>query len=206
MEKSIYEKELGDQFTKLHPMLQKRYDIRDGKLFIGKGTMYDIVGGPKILYPLWWFGTFFKLIFPEHGKQIPFTIKNKAYQTKKGEEHVHWERAFHFPTKTRYFNAVMSYDTKRKLIKDYLGEPSPLYSDLKLTVLNDGSLKIDSIKQRLMIGNIEIPLPKWMYGNATVYEGYDETHECYTIHVIVHNRIIGRVFSYKGIFHVYSYT
>src|SRR5699024_2437256 len=78
MERSIYEKELGDQYTKLHPMLQKRYDIRDEKPIIAKGTMYDIVGVPKILYPLCWFVTVFKLVFPEQGKQIPFTIKNKA--------------------------------------------------------------------------------------------------------------------------------
>src|SRR5699024_71943 len=108
MERSIYEKELGDQFTKLHPMLQKRYDIRDGKPFIGKGTMYDIVGGPKILYPLWWFGTFFKLVFPEQGKQIPFTIKNKAYQTKKAKNKFPGKEPFHFQPKIQNSIAVMS--------------------------------------------------------------------------------------------------
>lgn len=199
---SIYEKLLGSEFQKLHPKLQKRYQVREGDRLIANGTMHRIKGGPKWLYPLWLLGTKFKLVFPEGGFDIPFTIKNTAYKTKEGIEEVYWERSFYFPNKTRYFNATMSLDAKRHIIKDYLGDPSPLYSDLKFTIETDGSITIESVKQRLIIGKLEIPLPKMMYGVATVKESYDENIEAYTIYVHVRNRIIGTVFKYKGVFNL----
>lgn len=202
--KSIYEKVLGTEFQKLHPMLQKRYQIREGNPIIAKGKMYHITGGPKWLYPLWMIGTMCKLVFPERGENIAFTITNKAYRTEKGIEEVYWNRAFYFPKKTRYFNARMSLDTKRNIIKDYLGDPSPLYSDLRLTVEKGGELTIDSVKQRLVIGKLEIPLPKWLYGVATVKEAYDEEMGAFTISVHVHNHLIGTIFAYEGVFQLHE--
>lgn len=198
---SIYEKVLGPEFIKLHPKLQERYRIHSGESFVAKGIMKKITGGPRILYPLWWLGTFVKFLFPERGENISFTITNHAYISKKGEEEVHWERAFHFPQKTRYFNAVMSYDKKRQIIKDYLGEPSPLYSDLKFSVLEDGSLQIDSVKQRLVFGRIEIPLPRFLHGLASVRETYQDKRQSYTISVTVKNKLLGTIFAYEGEFH-----
>lgn len=202
--KSIYEKVLGAAFQRLHPELQKRYKLKTGQQLIAKGTMHHIQGGPKWLYPLWLLGTTCKFVFPESGRDIPFTITNTAYETKAGREEVYWERAFHFPKKTRYFNATMSYDRKTDIIKDYLGDPAPLYSDLQLTAEDDGSIRIDSIKQKLVIGKLEIPLPKWLYGVATVKESYDDEQAAYTISVHVHNKIIGTVFAYEGVFHIHA--
>lgn len=76
------------------------------------------------------------------------------------EEQIHWERTFYFAEKKRYFNALMSLDHKRNVIKDYLGEPHLFYSDLSLSCTNDGGLQIDLKDQRLVIGKVEIPLPK----------------------------------------------
>lgn len=202
--KSIYEKLLGKEFRRLHPKLQKRYRIVEGKAIVAKGTMHRISGGPTWLYPLYLLGSLCKLVFPERGNDIPFTITNKAYRTDAGIEEVYWERAFYFPKKTRYFNATMSFDAEAAVIKDYLGDPSPLYSDLRLIVEADGSIRIHSVKQRLVIGKVEIPLPKWLYGVATVKEAYDEKIDAYTISVHVHNRIIGTVFSYEGVFHLHE--
>lgn len=203
---SIYQKVLGDQFEKLQPMLKKRYRLHAGQTFTAYGTMEKIQGGPRWLYPLWLLGTKFKLVFPERGEHIPFTIKNRAYITDKGVEEVHWERVFHFPKKVRYFNAVMSYDEKRSIIKDYLGEPAPIYSDLRLTVLADGSLEMKSVKQRLVLGKLEIPLPKFLHGIATVRESFNQIDGCYEIHVQVSNQIIGTVFTYKGVFPTGEYN
>src|SRR5699024_12829644 len=111
-------------------------------------------------------------------------------------------RAFHFPKKIRYFNATMSMDPNHHIIKDYLGDPSLLYSDLNLVVESDGGITIRSVKQRFVIGKLEIPLLKWMYGVATVKETYDEDIEAFTISVHVHNRIIGTVFAYEGVFQI----
>lgn len=191
---------LGNEFYRLHPMLQKRYSIGAGSCFKGSGIMKKIQGGPKWLYPLFVMGSRWKLLFPEYGRNIPFTIVNSPRVGKTGEEQVHWERIFYFGEKKRYFNALMSFDQERQIIKDYLGEPSLLYSDLVLTVSKEGALIITSKRQRLIIGRIEIPLPKPLQGLATVTERYVEERAAYSIQVIVRNPLIGDVFSYEGEF------
>ncbi|WP_228409548.1 DUF4166 domain-containing protein [Radiobacillus deserti] len=192
---SIYRKAMGKDFNRLHPMLQKRYSVSEGSVFVAKGTMYRIRGGPRWLAPLFWLATKRKLLFPEHGQNIPFTIVN---QSKK--EQVYWKRAFYFPNKTRFFNAVMSLDSKRNVIKDYLGESPVVYSDLVFEVTQDGGILITSKDQRLVIGKWEIPLPKLFQGLARVKESFDPIKNTYRIDVSVRNPMIGHVFAYEGEF------
>jgi hypothetical protein len=197
---SIYKKVMGEDFYLLHPMLQKRYNLPEGTVFKASGMMNDIKGGPKWLYPIFRAGVQWKLLFPESGKDVPFTITNTARIGKNGESQVHWERVFHFGPQKRYFNALMSLDENRLVIKDYLGEPHLFYSDLALSVTNEGHLKISSLDQRLVLWKIEIPLPKLFQGLATVTEKYDEVRALYHIQVTVKNPLIGSVFSYEGEF------
>ena len=49
---SIFRQVLGDNFNRMHPMLQKRYDLRTGATFKASGVMKKIGGGPKWLYPV----------------------------------------------------------------------------------------------------------------------------------------------------------
>lgn len=69
-----------------------------------------------------------------------------------------------------------------------------------LDVTNNGSLTIQSLRQRLVLGKVEIPLPRLFQGLATVIERYDDEQGLYHIHVTVRNPLIGRVFSYEGTF------
>lgn len=197
---SIYKKVLGQEFNRLHPKLQKRYDFPNHVPFQATGVMKTIKVGPKLLYPFLWLGTKYKLLFPEHGINIPFTILNTPMIGLNGEEQIHWERIFIFEKKKRYFNALMSFDTKRSVIKDYLGEPRILYSDLVFTVSPQGNLKIESSKQQLVIGKVVIPLPKIFQGIATVTEKYSDEKDVFQIAVDVRNPLIGRIFSYEGEF------
>lgn len=197
---SIYKKVLGNNFNRLHPMLQKRYDLSEGTDFRASGIMKDIKSGPKWLYPIFQAGIRWKLLFPEQGKDIAFTIKNHAFISKTGESQVHWERIFYFGKKKRYFNALMSLDEKQSIIQDYLGEPHLLYADLALHVTDTGSLTIQSLRQRFVLGKIEIPLPRLLQGLATVTERYDDETKLYQIHVMVRNPLVGRLFSYEGAF------
>lgn len=202
---SIYKKVMGDHFSGLHPKLQERYSFENGSSFFGKGKMKTIQGTPKWLYPIVIIGIKRKLLFPEHGQNILFSISNTLKKGVNGEEQVHWERIFYFKNgKKRFFNALMSLDEKRNIIKDYLGEPAILYSDLQFTVKQDGSLTIHSKKQRMVIGRLEISLPRLLQGQATITEGYCEKRNIFTIHVKVFNPIIGQIFSYEGEFTSYE--
>lgn len=94
----------------------------------------------------------------------------------------------------------MSLDEGQQIIQDYLGEPHLFYSDLLLTVTPEGNLKIESRHQRFVLGRWEIPLPKVFQGLATVIEKYIEEKDCYSIHVMVKNPLIGTLLSYEGEF------
>lgn len=196
---SIYKKVLAEDFSRLHPMLQKRYAFEE-PVFRASGTMNRITGGPKWLFPLFLWGARRKFVFPESGTAILFTIVNSSFVSSAGNEEIHWERKFSFPNKTRYFNALMSLDEKQMVVKDYLGEPPLFYSDLGFTVEDGGALKIESLGQRLVLGKMEISLPKFLQGLATVVELYDERSEVFRITVDVKNPLIGTVFSYEGEF------
>ena len=154
---SIYKHVMGEEFFKLHPMLQKRYEFVEGHPFRAKGVMKIIKGGPIYLYPFFLLGVNWKLLFPEHGQDVPFMITNTTKVGAKGEEQIHWERIFYFSKKKRYFNALMSLDAKRLVIKDYLGEPSLVYSDLVLKATSDGHLQILSRDQRLYLEKSKYP-------------------------------------------------
>ncbi|WP_226657137.1 DUF4166 domain-containing protein [Pseudalkalibacillus hwajinpoensis] len=198
---SIYKKALGEHFYQLHPMLQKRYTFSKQHDFFGTGVMKKISGGPRWLYPIFYLGTKAKLLFPERGTNIPFQIRNTFRCGVDGKEQVHWQRMFSFGHKTRYFNALMTLDEKRHIIEDYLGEPALLYSDLAFQVNgDDGSMTIQSLNQRMVLGRKELPLPRFFQGLATVTERYLEDRESFYIHVTVKNPIIGTVFSYEGEF------
>ena len=197
---SIYKNMMGDKYYQLHEMLQKRYGFADGNSFIASGTMRYIKGGPKWLYPLFKLGVRWNFLFPEHGENIPFKIVNTPRTGKNGEKQIHWERAFYFGKKKRYFNALMSLDLDPQIIKDYLGEPHLFYSDLLLSATPEGHLRIESKRQRFILGRWEIPLPRLFQGLATVTEKYIEEKGVYSIHVVVRNPLIGIVFSYEGEF------
>lgn len=197
---SIYQKVLQDDFAGLHPRLRQRYSFEEQHVFKASGTMTAITGAPKWLVPFIRHGTKRKLLFPESGTDIPFTITNTALAGPEGEPQVHWERKFFFPDTVRYFNALMSLDEKSLLVKDYLGEPPLLYSDLQFAVTDEGALKINSVRQRIIIGRIELPLPRFLHGLAEVTEMYEEKNEVFRVSVSVRNPLIGRIFAYEGVF------
>ncbi|WP_419958882.1 DUF4166 domain-containing protein [Psychrobacillus sp. BM2] len=197
---SIYKVILGEQFYRLHPMLQKRYGFEDDKTFKATGVMHKITSGPKWLYLFKLFATRRKFLFPEYGTNIPFHIINKQQIGSNGEQQVHWERRFYFQNINRDFNALMSLDKDKQLVKDYLGEPSLFYSELTFDVTDQGHLRIESQKQRIVLGKYEFPIPKLFQGNVLVKESYMEENEAFFIHVLITNPLIGTLFEYKGEF------
>ncbi|MFL0581932.1 DUF4166 domain-containing protein [Solibacillus silvestris] len=196
----IYETLLGNNFNRLHPKLQERYRLPLGQPFHAQGTMQFIHSGPRFLRPMYHLFTKTDFLFPENGEEIPFTITNTARLNNEKEAEVYWERTFLFSQATRKFNATMTVDLERQIVKDYLGDPALFYSDLKMNVTNDGSLMIRSADQRAVIGQTEVALPKKLTGRVVVTEGYDDVLDVYTIHVSIYNDLIGRMMMYAGQF------
>ena len=122
---SIYQRALGSDFLKLHPQIQKRFGItsQSGVAAIGTGIMDRIWHGAPYTLPFLYVGTWRRIMFPEHGTNIPFTIENYAYLDPLGRETVSWVRTFSAKKKRR-FDAYMIYSENRGCIVDYLGNAS----------------------------------------------------------------------------------
>ena len=142
----------------------------------------------------------FKFLFPESGKDVPFTISNICRQLPNGELEVKWERTFFMSKKTRHFDARMTVDPVKKVVKDYLGSPALFYSDLLFSVTREGKLVIRSGAQRFVMSKLECKIPKMLEGHVIVEEGYDDSKNVFTIHVYIHNPLLGRLMMYAGEF------
>jgi uncharacterized protein DUF4166 len=117
---SIYKRALGDDFYRLHPQIQRRvgFSTDDGIAAIGTGVMDEIWKGRFYTEPLLHVGSWRRIMFPETGRNIPFTIENYASVDQFGRETVSWIRTFE-SKRTRRFDAYMVYSDTRRKIVDY---------------------------------------------------------------------------------------
>ena len=78
---SIYRRALGSDFNRLHPQIQRRFGFSsaDGIASIGRGTMEEVWKGRFYTIPFLYVGTWRRIMFPETGSNIPFTIENYAF-------------------------------------------------------------------------------------------------------------------------------
>jgi hypothetical protein len=194
---SIYQKVLGDQFGKLHPMLQKRYSLTKEKGFIGKGEMIEISGGNFFIRKMFHLGVPYRVFFPERGRNIPFTIENKVRE----DGIVEWNRTFLFKNQPRYFDAIMFLDEKETTIIDLFGKPAILGSTLAFDVdETTGAMEIRSLKQWLILKGKRLPLPRFLHGEARIIESFDEASQLFKVQVEVKNALLGTLFLYRGSF------
>ena len=162
---SIYQRALGSDFSRLHPEIQRRFGFSssDGLACIGRGVMDEIWKGRFYTIPFLYVGTWRRIMFPETGRNIPFTIENYAFVDEFGRETVSWIRTFE-SRRTRRFDAYMVYSDARSRIVDYLGSHEHLAVDIDLSVDEAGGLRLRSGAQRFYEGLIGFRFPMLFSG------------------------------------------
>jgi hypothetical protein len=200
---SIYQRAIGADFSRLHPQIQRRFGFSssDRVASIGTGVMDEVWKGRFYTEPFLRIGTWRRIMFPETGRNIPFTIENYAFVDRFGRETVSWIRTFQ-SRRTRRFDAYMVYSEARTRIIDYLGSHEHLAVDIDVSVDNDGGLRLRSGAQRFYEGVIGFRFPMLFSGVADVRESYDERAGCFRIVVDVRNDCWGPLFGYRGSFNV----
>jgi hypothetical protein len=163
--------------------------------------MEEIWHGPLYTLPFLYLGSWRRIMFPEHGRNVPFRIENYAYVDALGRETITWVRTF-LTQPTRRFDAYMIYSEQRQRIVDYLGTHQHLAVDIDLSVATNGGLRLRSGAQRFYEGAVGFSFPLLFSGVADVCEWYDETNRRFQIEVAVQNRTWGRLFGYQGHFQV----
>lgn len=200
---SIYQQALGSDFDRLHPQIQKRFGLtsEQGIAAVGRGVMERLWHGRSYTMPFLYVGAWRRIMFPEQGENIPFTIENYAYIDGFGRETVTWIRTFH-THRVRRFDAYMIYSAQRGVVVDYLGSHQHLAVDLELEVDERGGLRIRSGEQRFYEGPVAFRFPQFFSGVAEVNEWYDDSIHRFRIEVRVFNPFWGPLFGYRGAFDV----
>jgi hypothetical protein len=200
---SIYQQALGAKFKDLHPQIQRRFGFssQDGVASIGRGTMDEIWHGAVYTLPFLYIGTWRRIMFPEFGTDVPFTIENYAYVDPFGRETVTWNRTFQ-ARRTRRFDATMIYSVERRRIVDYLGSHQHLAVDIDVSVDENGGMHLRSGAQRFYEGSAEFRFPMLFSGYADVHEWFDDELGRFRITVEVSNKAWGPLFGYRGAFDV----
>ncbi len=200
---SIYRRALGRDFDRLHPQIQKRFGfgLEDNLASIGHGVMEQVWHGPPYTLPFLYVGTWRRIMFPQRGRDVPFSIENYVYEDRFGRETVTWIRTFDF-ARPRRFDATMIYSEERGRIVDYLGTHQHLAVDLDLHVDDRGGIRLRSGEQRFYERGLAFRFPLLFSGVADVCEWYDDAEECFRIEVNVYNAVWGPLFGYKGWFQV----
>lgn len=198
---SIYQQVLGSDFAHLHPQIQRRFGFSsaDECACIGRGVMEQVWHGAPYTLPFLSIGSWRRIMFPEQGRNIPFTIANYAYRDCYGRETVTWLRTFQI-RQPRRFDAYMVYCPARTCIVDYLGTHQHLAVDLDLAVDERGGLCLRSGAQRFYEGWFGFNFPLGFSGIAEVCEWYDEVVQRFCIEVQVRNATWGPLFGYRGSF------
>ncbi len=199
--RSIYEQALGEKFKLLHLRIQERFGFssKDRCGSIGKGTMDRLWRGKFFTLPFLYIGSWRRIMFPEHGTAIPFTIRNYAYLDPFGRETVTWIRNFE-TRRPRRFDAYMIYSETRGCIVDYLGTHQHLAVDIHVDVDPRGGISIVSGEQRFYEGLIGFRFPMMFSGIARVREWFDDSDQKFHIEVKVENETWGPLFGYTGAF------
>ena len=199
---SIYQRVLGQDFDRLHPQMQKRFGFCSGDCVasVGRGVMEELWIGPPYTLPFLYIGTWRRIMFPERGRDVPFTIENYAYVDSFGRETVTWVRTFDMRRRRRRFDATMIYSEQRGRIVDYLGSHQHLAVDIDLSVADNGGMCLRSGAQRFYEGVIGFRFPMILSGYAEVCEWFDDRDGRFHISVDVRNRVWGKLFGYRGWF------
>ncbi|MGX5716456.1 DUF4166 domain-containing protein [Arthrobacter sp. MAHUQ-56] len=201
---SIFELALGQDFQRLHPMLQKRFGVDIGGTYacVGRGVFSEVRRGAWWTLPFLQLGAYRNILFPDQGEDIPFTIENYPYVDGYGRPTVTFVRTLELPRerKPRRFDATMIYSPQRHSIVDYLGTHQHLATSLQLEVLDDGSLHLQSTAQRFYEGRVGFTVPAVLTGTADLHENFDDERGVFTIQLQVRNPLLGFLFGYRGEF------
>lgn len=197
---SIFETALGADFSRLHPMMQRRFGVglASGEACVGRGVMASIRRGPWWTIPFLQIGRLRNILIPDVGTDVPFVIENFPYTDPLGRETVTFVREYSIGSKHRRFDATMVLDRGR--VVDYLGTHQHLAVDLDLQVDDRGGLVLTSDAQRFYEGPIAFRFPMLFSGRARLHEYFDDADESFHVHLEVRNERFGFLFGYRGSF------
>jgi len=190
---------LGDRFDDLHPRIRDQYALHSSHAhaWTGRGVMEEIWRG-RLMGPFLRIGARRRVMFPERGRNVPFTIENYAYVDGFGRETLTWTRRFELD-RPRRFDETIIYSEKRGRAIVYAGTHQHVGVELEAAADN-GALVLRTGTQRFYEWRLGFRFPLLFSGRATVVERYNDELERFEVDVSIANPVWGRIFGYRGWF------
>jgi hypothetical protein len=196
MPDSVYQRVLGTEFDSLAPELRAYFSAPPADS-VGRGTgVYEVAGSRhRWLRPLFALLAWRRILFPELGFGVPFTVTNIAGPG----DGFSSRREFHFPTGDRLMQDTMHVVDGR--LHDFLGRRGGLEVRLGLSVVR-GSLRMESDRAWLHLRGLRLPLPALLSARVLLTESWTDGSQ--RVDVRLRHPILGELFRYSGAF-AYGY-
>ncbi|MFD1513313.1 DUF4166 domain-containing protein [Halomarina rubra] len=195
----VYERALGDAASDLHPEVYERYDLssEDDRVCVGRGRMH-ISRGTHVLPALVAMPRL-NLLFPEAGRDVPFSVRTAGFRDEAGHEVLATVREFEFGETRRRFDSLTLWDANADRLLDFLGTGGHLVTELHPRV-EAGALVVESGRQWGRLAGRYVELPGPLAASVEVQDRYDDADERFHVHAVVENALAGHVLSYRGAF------
>lgn len=180
---SVYERVLGSRVSELDPRLRAYFgEIPVGSVGRGEGV-YAVAGSRhRWLWPVFALLAWRRVLFPELGHDIPFTVENRGDRTA--------TRTFAFPRRTREMRDEMT------VVDGSLRDRLDLFEVELLMDVVAGSLRMRSRRQWVRLGALRLRVPAIVTISLT--EQAEDDHQ--RVDVRMTAPVLGEVFRYAGIF------
>ena len=198
---SAYRLQMGLEYEKLHPEIQRRFDFStmNNIAFVGKGVMDKIWNGNKIAVFVLKLLSKSNILFPRTGENIEYEIHNYPYIDSFNREVHSMNRIFYFPDEQQRFDGTATYSESKKHIVEYLGLDHRMVFEMALSAEN-GAIRFKSGRQFLFILGLKIPVPKLVRGNIDLIEWYDDEKQKFYLDLKVNSVLFGPLFGFTGWF------
>jgi hypothetical protein len=198
---SAYRLQMGLEYEKLHPEIQKRFDFStmNNIAVVGKGVMDTIWNGNKIAVFVLKLLSKSNILFPRTGENIEYEIHNYPYIDSFNREVHSMNRIFYFPDEQQRFDGTATYSESKKHIVEYLGLDHRMVFEMALSAEN-GAIRFKSGRQFLFIAGLKIPVPKLVRGNIDLIEWYDDEQQKFYLDLKVNSVLFGPLFGFTGWF------
>jgi Domain of unknown function (DUF4166) len=199
---SAYRRQMGTEYEKLHPEIQKRFDFSTSNniAFIGTGTMEKIWNGNKVAVFLLKILSKSNILFPRIGENIEYEIHNYPYIDQENREVHSMNRVFYFEDEEQRFDGTALYSEKKNHIVEYLGLDHRMVFEMGLSAEKNGAIKFTSGRQFGFILGLQLPVPSLFRGDIELLEWFDDEKGKFYLDLKVKSKLFGPLFGFTGWF------
>ncbi len=189
----LLQKALGEDWSRLSPVIQRHYTIANDSFSCVRGDMS--IGYPDYLLPLISLIHLCGGLVSRRGEKIQTRVE-KTISAQNTE--LHWQRTLQYPDQKKdYFYSRMTYLQDKELI-----ETVRFGFGLRLKVsVDNGNLVYRSNGHIWQCGKFRLTFPDWLVlGKATIIET-PISEKAFKLDFTIKHPIWGKSYWYNGIFH-----